>query len=154
MIALVKSVLLGIVAGWLLAIIAAENPTGECTGAVAGLGGMFGLIFGGLRLTIARSVRRKPIDSFSQGDPHQADRLLIRAIVILALASSPIVILWVGQTLSIGDPHWITSFGTRLGLRVMGALSAVGGAAVIWSIVRWFNRRDDPRQNFPPSEPS
>jgi hypothetical protein len=137
--------LVGLSSGWLLGAVGDGDFTSPVGRIGSSLGGAIGLIIGFIHLFIAASCRAQREDT----PPNiESDRLLIRATVILALAASPILILWIVTSLS-GTAaqrqlasivaHLVRGFGW-----VIGALS-------IWLVVRSFNQRQDLRRiKWPP----
>jgi hypothetical protein len=149
---LLKTILFCAFVGWLLGAIAVRSLAAASAG--AGYCGLIGLLVGCVRLAVSRSLRRHPVVVLPNSQPDQSDRLLVRALVILALAVSPILIAWIDENLSSDDPHWVRTLAAKFGFLVVSTVSIAVGAGAVWFIVRWFNHRDDlKRVKGPPEMP-
>jgi hypothetical protein len=136
---ILSHLLIGVSAGWLLAVVSAGDFTSPLASIGAGLGGAVGLFVGSIHSHIAagcRADRQGPLS-----DP-ESDRLLFRATVILALVASPILVYWVVTSLS--DTKAQRQLASIVAHPIRG-FGCVAGAISIWLVVRSFNNRQDPR---------
>jgi hypothetical protein len=152
MIPIITYSLIGAAMGWLLA--AVEDGTlasfGNCL--AAGLFGLPGLFLGCIHSAIASNARVNADGLSGDAQPNRCDRLLVRAIAILAVMTSPILIFWVNERLSSRNPDWIASLLLQVRSAVFVAFSVAFGAAFIWCVVRGVNFRADTRRAKPPTD--
>jgi hypothetical protein len=131
--------LIGISSGWLLAAVVDRDFTSPVASIGAALGGTVGIFIGSVHASIAASCRA---DLQEPSTNTESDRLLLRAMVILALAASPILIYWVITSLSDSEAHRQLASIVAHPVRGFGC---VVGALSIWLVVRSFNKRQDRR---------
>jgi hypothetical protein len=144
--------LIGTASGWLLAAVGDGTLTSPGNCIASALFGMIGLFLGCIHSAIASSPCVNPIGFSPAAQPDACDRLLVRAIVILAVITSPILILWVNERLSSRNQHWIASLVTQIRTLVFVAFSVAFGALFIWCVVRGVNLRADPRRAKRPTD--